>query len=71
MSAQFFCTKKGGIHKGDFGLKSMSSNVNAELIIMEGTKEKGPWYNAFDFSDEQIEYYSMKGWIEFKEKAVE
>jgi hypothetical protein len=59
--------KKGGIHRGDFGPKDTSENVNNELIIMEGTAEKGPWYDPIDFSDEQIEYYQSKGWIEFQE----
>jgi hypothetical protein len=30
---------------------------------MEGSAEKGPWYNAFEFSDMQIEFYVAKGWI--------
>jgi hypothetical protein len=63
MSTKFYCQKKGGIHRGDFGPKSLSKNENEELIIMEGTAEKGPWYNAFEFSDMQIEFYVAKGWI--------
>jgi hypothetical protein len=65
MSDKFFCTKKGGIRGGDFGPKTVSENVNNELIVLEGTRDKGPWYNAFEFSDEQIEFYKAKGWIEF------
>lgn len=71
MSDQFYCTKPGGIHRGDFGPKSPSSNVNEELIILVGDAEKGPWYNAFQFSDEQIEYYMSKNWIKFMTKKVE
>ncbi len=67
MSEKFYCTKKGGIRRGDFGPKNVSENVNNELVVLEGTKDKGPWYNAFEFSDEQIEFYRAKGWIEFVE----
>ena len=71
MSDQFYCKKKGGIHRGDGpGPKSLSKNENAELIIMEGTAEKGPWYNGFQISDSQIEYWEARGWIEFMEKEV-
>lgn len=71
MSDQFYCIKPGGIHRGDFGPKSLSQNVNEEQIISSGTADLGPWYNAFEFSDEQIEYYSAKGWIKFMDKKVE
>jgi hypothetical protein len=63
MSQKFYCQKKGGINRGDFGPKSLSKNENEELIILEGTGEKGPWYNALEFSDEQIEFYVAKGWL--------
>lgn len=71
MSDQFFCTKQGGIHRGDFGPKNVSQNVNDELIILEGTAEKGPWYSTLEFSDEQVEYYLSKNWIKFMDKKVE
>jgi len=63
MSQKFYCQKKGGIHRGDFGPKRLSKNENEELIILEGTADKGPWYKAFQFSDEQIEFYVAKGWL--------
>jgi len=70
MSDQFYCTKKGGIHKGDF-LKG--TGEDEELLIMEGTKEKGPWYNGWpgEFSDMMIERCIDKGWIEFMDRKVE
>jgi hypothetical protein len=68
MSDQFYCVKKGGVHKGDF-LKG--TGEEEEQIMMEGTKEKGPWYNAFEFSDKQIEKCLANGWIEFMDKKVE
>ena len=71
MSDQFYCIKPGGIHRGDFGTKSLSQNVNDELIILEGNEAEGPWYNAFQFSDEQIEYYLSKKWIVFMTTKVE
>lgn len=58
-SDQFYCSKSGGIkdHEG-------------QLIVLEGTAESGPWYNAFQFSDDQIEKWSFAGWIRFIEKDV-
>ena len=71
MTDQFYCVKPGGIHRGDLGPKSTSPNENEELIILEGSAEEGPWYNAFQFSDEQIEYYLDRNWIKFMDKKVE
>ena len=59
MSDQFYCSKPGGIKDSD-GL----------LIVLEGTAEKGPWYNAFQFSDIQIARWAFYGWIRFAEKEV-
>lgn len=69
MSDQFYCKKVGGVHKGDFG-EGSGKNERAELVIMEGTREKGPWYNAFEFSDKQIEKCLAQGWIEFMTEEV-
>lgn len=72
MSDQFYVTKPGGIKRGDGpGPKDLSKNVNNEHVAFEGTAEKGPWYNAYAFSDIQIEFWQAKGWIEFMEKKVE
>ena len=71
MSDQFYCIRPGGIRRGDFGPKNISPNVNEELIILEGSEAEGPWYNAFQFSDEQIEYYLDRNWIKFMTKKVE
>ena len=72
MTEQFYVTKKGGIHRGDGpGPKDLSQNVNDELVAIEGTKEKGPWFIADVFSDAQIEYWQAKGWIAFMEKKVD
>ena len=68
MSDQFYCTKKGGVHKGDI-LKG--TGEEQELLIMEGTKEKGPWMNAWQFADDIIEKCIDNGWIEFMDKKVE
>lgn len=68
VSDLFYCVKKGGVHKGDF-LKG--TGEEEEQIMMEGTKEKGPWYNAFQFSDTQIEKCLAQGWIEFMDIKVE
>lgn len=65
MSDQFYCIKKGGVLKGDI-LKG--TGEEEELLIMEGTKEKGPWYNAFAFSDQIMNKCAENGWIEFMDK---
>ena len=31
---------------------------------MEGTRENGPWYQIWEFSDEQIERWLARGIIE-------
>jgi len=32
--------------------------------FLEGTREKGPWYLIWEYSDEQIERWLAKGIIE-------
>lgn len=59
MSDQFYVKKAGGIKE------------NGEIVALEGTKEKGPWYHAWQFSDPQIERWLAKGCIEFMDKEVE
>jgi hypothetical protein len=57
MSGKFFCKRPGGWKVRDAG---------GEILVnlLEGTREKGPWYQAFQFSDEQIERWLAKGIIE-------
>lgn len=55
--SQFFCKKPGG-----YKVKDAGGEVRVDL--MEGTREKGPWYQAWSFSDEQIEKWLAKGIIE-------
>jgi hypothetical protein len=55
MEGEFYCVKPGGI------------KLDSSLIIMEGTKEKGPWYPAYQFSDTQIAKWADRGWIFFRE----
>lgn len=58
VSEQFYCSRVGGI------------KVDGLLRILEGTVEKGPWYNAWEFSDTQIESWQKRGWIQFLQKKV-
>jgi hypothetical protein len=69
-SNQFYCAKKGGVHRGDF-LKG--TGEDEELLLFEGTKEKGPWYTDWpgEFSDVMIEKCIDRGWVKFMEKKVE
>jgi hypothetical protein len=67
MSDQFYCIKKGGVLQGDI-LKG--TGEDEKILIMEGTKEKGPWMNAFAFSDQIMEKCIDMGWIEFMDKEV-
>lgn len=57
---KFYCKRPGGWKVKDAG---------GEVItrLLEGTREKGPWYNAFEFSDEQLEIWVTKGIIEMVE----
>jgi hypothetical protein len=55
MSDQFYCTRVGGIE------------INGLLEILEGTAEKGPWYNAWEFSDSQIDDWLKRDWIKFRD----
>ena len=57
MSGQFFCKKPGGYEVKDAG-------GAVQVYLMEGTKEKGPWYQIWVYSDEQIERWLAKGIIE-------
>lgn len=57
MSGQFFCKKPGGYEVKDAG-------GAVQVYLMEGTKEKGPWYQIWAYSDEQIERWLAKGIIE-------
>lgn len=57
MSGQFFCKKPGGYEVKDAG-------GAVQVFLMEGTKEKGPWYQIWAYSDEQIERWLAKGIIE-------
>lgn len=66
MSDRFYVTKKGGIHDTDAEFPG-----EGLLIAFEGTAEKGPWYNAWSFSDTQIERWLARGYIKFMEKKVE
>jgi hypothetical protein len=36
-------------------------------LLFEGTKEKGPWYNPSQFSEEEIKRWERKGWIKYTE----
>ena len=66
---QFYCIKKGGVHKGDF-LKG--SGEDQKLLLMEGTEEKGPWYNDWpsDFSEKMIKKCIDEGWVVFMDRMV-
>jgi hypothetical protein len=66
---QFICSKPGGLHKGDF-LKG--TGEEEELLLMEGSKEKGPWYSVWpsEFSDKMIGKAVRNGWVAFMEKEV-
>lgn len=57
--SQFFCNRIGGITGND-----------DELIVLEGTKELGPWYNTDQFTDAQINRWLSRGWIALMEKEV-
>lgn len=60
MSDQFWCSKKGGIKDPDDGC----------LYVLEGSAEKGPWYNARQFTNDQIAKWAFHGWIRFMEIEV-
>ena len=65
---QFFVKKPGGIKKGDF-LKG--TGEEDELLMIEGSKEKGPWYSASKCHDKQkLLTCIYNDWIEFIEKEV-
>ncbi len=51
IAGKFFCKRPGGYQEGPVDLK-------------EGTKERGPFYQAWAFSDTQIEKWMDKGIIE-------
>jgi len=51
-SNQFVCLRVDGV---------LDKEGNPSLV--QGTKELGPWYNASDFSDHQIELWDRRGWI--------
>jgi hypothetical protein len=57
---QFYCIKNGGIKDPE----------TQELRILEGTAEKGPWYNAEQFSDYEIGRWTKMGYIKIMEKEV-
>ncbi len=62
MSKQFICIKPGGVKRGDL---QKGTGEDEELILIEGTKEKGPWYDLADFQDRLrlINTCIEKGWI--------
>ena len=57
MSGQFFCKEPGGYEVKDAG-------GAVQVRFMEGTRENGPWYQIWEFSDEQIERWLARGIIE-------
>lgn len=57
MSGKFYCKKPGGYRRMDAG-------GEVQVDLLEGTREKGPFYQAWQFSDEQLERWLAKGIIE-------
>jgi len=57
LSGQFFCKKPGGYEVKDAG-------GAVQVRFMEGTRENGPGYQIWEFSDEQIERWLARGIIE-------
>ena len=57
MSGKFYCKKPGG-HK----VKDAGGEVIIDLL--EGTREKGPFYQAWEISDDRLEKWMAKGIIE-------
>ena len=55
--SKFFCKKPGGYKVKDAG-------GAVQVHFLEGTREKGPWYQVWEYSDEQIEKWLAKGIIE-------
>jgi hypothetical protein len=53
-SNQFVCIRSGGVR-----------GMDGQLVLYQGTKELGLWYNDSDFSDHQIELWDRRGWIEW------
>lgn len=60
MSDKFFCKKPGGYRVKDGG-------GEVRVHLLEGTADKGPWYHAWQYSDEQVEKWLEDGIIEFVE----
>lgn len=65
MSDQFYVTKTGGIKDTDAEFPG-----EGLLVALEGTAEKGPWYNSWQFSDTQIERWITRGFIKFMDEEV-
>lgn len=57
MSGKFFCTKPGGY-------KVVDGGGEVRVHLLEGSREKGPFYDAWQYSDDQIERWLKKGIIE-------
>lgn len=55
--SKFFCKKPGGYQVKDGG-------GAVQVHLFEGTREKGPWYQLWEYSDEQIERWLAKDIIE-------
>lgn len=57
-SNQFVCSRMDGVLDKD-----------GNPCLVQGTKNLGPWYNASDFSDHQIELWDRRGWIEWLRRS--
>lgn len=55
VEGEFYCVHPEGI------------KLDGSLVILEGSKAKGPYYPAYQFSDIQIAKWLDRGWIAFKE----
>ncbi len=58
METKFYVARKGGIHVKDAGGDSIYD-------LLEGTKEKGPWYYSKQFPDHYIKMWKDRAEIEF------
>jgi hypothetical protein len=57
MTGKFYCKREGGWTVKDGGGEVL-------VHLLEGSREKGPFYQAYEFSDEQLERWTAKGIIE-------
>lgn len=54
---KFFCKKSGGYKKKDAGGKVFET-------LLEGSRDKGPWYESNSYSKSKIEKWLKAGIIE-------